>query len=127
MKGQLPRGSHTSFLLFIVHHCAGAHPQPLLDRSSRLELGDGTIAPFILDGSFPMSAWDKEDIPMTVLTSTKHVLVTCLLPVRILSPRSIRKPIPGEGCPQGNLCCCQHGASCPRAAEDLCLVHTPQR
>ena len=80
MKGQLPRGLHTSFLLFIVHHCAGAHPQPLLDRSSRLELGDGTIAPFILDGSFPMSVWDKEDIPMTVLTSTKHVLVTCLLP-----------------------------------------------
>lgn len=78
MKGQLPRGF---FLLFIVHRCAGAHPQPLLDRSSRLELGAGTIAPFLLDGSFSRSAWDKEDIPMIMLLSTKHVLVTRLLPV----------------------------------------------
>lgn len=48
--------------------------------------------------------------------------MTCLLPFT----QELGNPCSRGGWPPGNLCCCQHGASCPRVAKGLCLVHSSE-
>lgn len=100
--------------------CAGAHPPPPLNRSSKAARAGSRH-----NSSFPSGWFFLQECLGQGGHPRDHAVVSkacaCDLPPYLL--QECQETHSREGAPRSNLCCCQHGASCPRVAKGLCLVH----